>query len=79
MNGAMPLLPLLRTAGALPLAQLAMRASGGAAEVLGELQALVQEGLVTVEGNQVPETVDQLRTSRAVAKLTHAGTSRAFR
>jgi len=75
----MSLLPLLRTAGALPLAQLNMRASGGPEEVLGELRALVEEGLVAVEGNQVPETVDQLRTGRALVKLTRAGTSRAFR
>jgi hypothetical protein len=75
----MSLLPLLRTAGALPLAQLNMRASGTAEDILGELQALVKEGLVTIEGNRIPATEDQLRSSNALVKLTRAGTSRAFR
>lgn len=74
----MSLLPLLRTAGALPLAQLNMRATGTAEDVLGQLQALVKEGLVTIEGNQVPETEEQLRSGNALVKLTRAGTSRAF-
>jgi hypothetical protein len=75
----MSLLPLLRTAGALPLAQLKMRSSGTAGEVLGELQSLIKQGLVTIEGNNVPETEDQLQSGNALVKLTRAGTSRAFR
>jgi len=75
----MSLLPLLRSAGALPLAQLNMRAPGTAKDVLGELQALVKEGLVTVDGGRIPETEDQLRSSDALVRLTRAGTSRVFR
>lgn len=75
----MSLLPVLQTAGALPLAQLNMRASGTAKDVLGELQALIKEGLVTIEGDKVPETEEQLRSSSALVKLTRAGTSRVFR
>jgi hypothetical protein len=75
----MSLLPLLRTAGALPLAQLNMRAPGTAQEILEELRALVDEGLVTVEGDAVPQNEDQLRLGTEIVKLTRAGTSRAFR
>jgi predicted transcriptional regulator len=74
----MSLLPLLRTAGALPLAQLNMRASGTSQEVLGQLQALLDEGLVTIEGDRVPLTEQELRSSNALVKLTRSGTSRAF-
>ncbi len=74
----MSLIPLLRTAGALPLAQLTMRASGTAEEVLGELKALIDEGLVTIEGG-APDNQSQLKSSNALVKLTRAGTARAFR
>jgi hypothetical protein len=75
----MSLLPLLRTTGGLPLAQLNMRASGTTEDVLGQLRALIQEGLVTVEGGDVPDTTAKLQSSDAFVKLTRSGTSRAFR
>ncbi len=75
----MSLLPLLRTAGALPLAQLNMRAAGSAQDILGELQALITDGLVTVEGSEKTVTEDDLRSSNALVKLTRAGTRRVFR
>jgi hypothetical protein len=75
----MSLLPLLRTAGALPLAQLNMRASGTTTDILGEPKAPIDEGLVTIESGQLPETEEQPRSSNAIVKLTRSGTSRAFR
>ena len=75
----MSLLPLFRTAGSLPLSQLTRRAKGSTQDVLGELNILVQEGLVRIEGNEVPQSEDQLRSSNAMASLTVTGTRRVFR
>jgi hypothetical protein len=75
----MSLISLLRTAGALPLAQLNMRASGTAEEVRDQLEALLQEGLVTIDGRAVLPLTEDLPSSNAMVKLTTAGTRRAFR
>jgi hypothetical protein len=74
----MSLPPLLRTAGALPLAQLNMRAPGSTDDVLQELRALMKEGLVTIEGDKLPETEEQVNASKAIVRLTRSGTSRVF-
>jgi predicted transcriptional regulator len=75
---AIDILPLLTSAGPLPLAELSMRSGGSAAQLLEELSSLVGQGLIEVEGG-IPTSAEDLRVDRRRVRLTIRGTRRAFR
>jgi hypothetical protein len=75
---AIDILPLLTSAGPLPLAELSMRSGGSPAWLLEELKLLVGQGLIEVEGG-IPDKAEDLRGDRRRVRLTIRGTRRAFR
>ena len=72
------ILPLLTSAGPLPLAELSMRSGGSSVQLLEELRSLVAQGLIEVDGG-IPDKAEDLRTDRRRVRLTIRGTGRAFR
>jgi predicted transcriptional regulator len=75
---AVDILPLLTSAGSLPLAELTMRSRASPEPLLQELKSLVGQGLIEVEGG-MPNKAGDLRTDRRRVRLTIRGTRRAFR
>jgi hypothetical protein len=70
------ILPLLSSAGSLPLAELTMRSGASAERLLQELKISVGQGLIEVEGG-LPSDAETLRKDRRRVRLTIRGTSRA--
>jgi hypothetical protein len=75
---AIDVMPLLTAAGSLPLAELVMRSRASPEPLLRELNLLVEQGLIEVDGG-LPNTAADLRTDRRKVRLTLRGTRRAFR
>ena len=75
---AIDILPLLVSAGPLPLAELNMRSGGSPGQLFEELRSLGAQGLIEVEGG-IPDRAEDLRTDRRTVRLTRRGTGRAFR
>jgi hypothetical protein len=74
---AVDVMPLLTAAGSLPLAELVMRSRASPEPLLRELNLLVEQGLIEVEGG-LPNAAADLRTDRRRVRLTLRGTRRAF-
>jgi predicted transcriptional regulator len=75
---AIDILPLLTSAGPLPLAELSICSGGSPAQLLEELRFLVGQGLIEVEGG-TPGGPEDLHADRRMVRLTTRGTRRAFR
>jgi DNA-binding IclR family transcriptional regulator len=73
-----PVLDLLSKTGPLPLAELNLRTNMSSAQLLDELTSLRRQGLIDVEGGDLPQTPEQLRTVNRVVRLTTRGTSRSI-
>lgn len=71
----MSILGTLKVSGALPLNELNVRSSGSPEDLRKELESLVKEGLVTVQG-ELPEP-DAIPLSDAPVTLTLAGLKQA--
>lgn len=69
----MSILPLLRSAGPLPIDEIWGRSPDSDDELLGELISLQQDGLIEIVEGEMPRSKDDLRRAKSIVHLTHAG------
>ena len=73
-----PLLDLLPSTDPLPLPELNLRTRMPPESLLEQLKSLVEQGLIDIEGDHLPDTPDQLGMAKYMVRLSTKGTRRSI-